>query len=199
MSAVDVAPVVAELRLQGWEVTLKSDATAWKAVPPNKEGRIVLFAANPSSTIPILRDLRHQGFQWPPKPTTNGHPTVDSKVTSTPFPPKPNPESSTESQRSQAGRSEPIESTKTERPPPQGSNEDAEALAFVRLREAKDYERLAASELIRCNNELEGARRKAATAATAYDDALRSLKEAKAAFDRAFDTDAPVRVETHGS
>ena len=179
MSAVDLTGIITELRLQGWELTLKGDGSEWRAVPPNKSGRIVHFNARPTSPIPVLRDLRHQGFVWPPKSNghSNGHDEEpEPQVRSTPFPPKPNPETSTEAQSNHEEEQQ---------------AQDATALAFVQLREAKEYERLAAAELIKCSAELEAVKRKAAKVTSTYEEALRGLKEAKQAFDRVFETDVP--------
>lgn len=176
--SIDISGVIFELRQQGWELTLRGDGSEWKAVPPKKSGRIVHFNARPASPVPVIRELRHEGFVWPPKATGHDEGEVEPQVRSTPFPPKPNPDTSTEPQPGQARHSE-------------QELKDATALAFLQLQEAKEYERLAAAELIKCNAELEAVKRTAANVSSAYAEALRSLKEAKQTFDHLFDTDLP--------
>lgn len=165
----EIDNIVAELRLQGWDCMLKSDAVSWKAVPPDG-GRMVVFAANAKDATAILRDLRHRGFKWPPKPVSRT--SVEPKISSVPFPPKPHPEVHTEA----AG-------TETE------STRDSGAIAFAKLQEAKEYERMAAADLLKCKADEELAHKKTVAASAIYGDAVRDLREAKDAFDRIFSTD----------
>ena len=168
----EIDNIVAELRLQGWECALKSDAASWKAVPPDGS-RMVVFAAHAKDATAILRDLRHRGFKWPPKIPVS-HPTVEAKITSVPFPPKPHPEVHTEP----IGSAAHIESTR-----------DDGAIAFAKLQDAKEYERLAAAELLKCQADEEQAHKKTVAASATYGDAVRGLRECKDAFDRIFSSD----------
>lgn len=179
----EIEQVVSELRIQGWEVSLKSDARSWRAIPPNRTGRMVVFAREPKSLVAILRDLRQQGFVWPPN--SNGgtlHP-IEPKISATPFPPKPHPEARTEPQPK-------LDLAMADEQP----GDDSEALAFLRLREAKEYERLAAVDLMQCTKELETIKHKVAGAERAYQDALRDLQKAKSDFDRAFERESAGHV-----
>lgn len=189
--ASNVNTLVSELRRQGWDCSINADATRWKAIPPEKDKRLVTFANHPreQELVQITRELRQQGFVWPPH--ANGHLDAAARVTSTPFAPKPNPASMTltttadrQSAEETVGR---IIAAVMPRPatPPLVIDCD-DALAFASLREAKEYERLAAAELVQCNKEVAAASARAADARRAYDDAAQGLQKARAVFDTAF-------------
>lgn len=106
-------------------------------------------------------------------------------MTATPFAPKPHPEvrltDRPPDREPTVERSAPAPA-RTVSPEERGDD----AAAFVTLREAKEYERLAAADLVKMNRELEGVKKRVDEARRAYDDALRGLKEARAAFESAF-------------
>lgn len=168
----EISAIVCALREQDWTLILSSDASRWKAQPPDKSKRIVTFSATQSETLPIIRDLRHQGFVWPPldaKRREAADPRGLSIVKSTPFPPKPHPSVSTSPSQ------------------PHGAPDHSDAnMAFIDLKEAKEYERLAASELTAARRKVDEAQETMERASAAYDGALSDLKQKKAAFDASF-------------
>jgi len=175
----DTAKVVAELRKQGWQCDLTNDATKWKAKSPDASKGVVVFPKRPNDIVYIVRELRAKGFIWPP--TANGHaPDERARITSTPFPPKPHPEVRTLSL---------VESEKAAPAfvaAPKPKDEGDEGLAFIALRDAKEYEKLAAGEYAAAKKEAEMAKSKEDAARRAWDEACGALKAAKAKFDAAF-------------
>jgi hypothetical protein len=187
-SSFSVSLLISQLRKQGWECALNAAATEWTAAPPDKSRKTVLFPNHPKDPSRVLRDLRHQGFSWPP--TSNGHADDRAHVTATPFAPKPHPEVKLLDARKADEPAPPPTPAAITPPPVAPEPVDHEAvdgaLAFVSLREAKEYERLAAADLVQCNRELDAVRKRVDIAKRAYDEALRALQDARATFDRAF-------------
>jgi len=63
----DYKEIVEELPRQGWSVTMTTQGH-WKAVPPDPTKTIIHFSTSDDhhALMNTLRDLRKQGFQWPP-------------------------------------------------------------------------------------------------------------------------------------
>ena len=63
----DYRPIIAELKLQGWTVEPTTQGHM-RATPPDPKLSIIHFSRSPDghATRNILRDLRRNGFQWPP-------------------------------------------------------------------------------------------------------------------------------------
>lgn len=155
-----------QLRVQGWSIE-RLDGVRQRAYPPDKSKPAVVFSNSNTSDVAfmsIVRDLRQSGFVWPPKQVTDER----AEVSSTPFPPKPNPTSSPD-----VNAREP-ESLAPER-------------AFEQLRDARAY-------ALAANDERERAHKALAKAQAEFDKADRELAEAwsevrrfKAAFDTLFE------------
>jgi len=164
-----VEQVVKALRAQGWAVEIEPKGDHYRASPPSG-ARAVRFQAHTTNTLPILRELRDHGFVWPPPPAP------EPIVRATPFPAKPHP-------HVQVVRAAAAEEPPTPASGPMGGAE----LAFVELRDAKEYERLAAAELQEATKAADAAIAKRDEAAATYQGALDALAEKKRVFDRAFD------------
>jgi hypothetical protein len=89
-----IKDIVDELRAQHWDVVPIGQGAQWRATPP--AGSTVTFNARPPSAQSvqmILRDLKQQGFAWPP-PKGNGvaHHKADPKPSAAPFNPVLHPD-----------------------------------------------------------------------------------------------------------
>lgn len=170
---VRIDDILAELRRQGWRVeTSAKDGSLHKCFPPDKSRMMVSVStrfADSGGVVQILRELRQQGFAWPPPPRLRAveSPEPEPRIASTPFAPRPSPATSSS---------------------PQCARDDGPSpdLAFLALKDARDYVTLAGSELRQAQSDVERAQEKLASATTAYRDALADLKAKKDVFDREF-------------
>jgi hypothetical protein len=179
--------VLEELRAQKWTLNPSPSGDVWRAEPPDRTRKVVKFTARPTTLIPILRELRDQGFRWPPgEPKQDEPPSV---VRSLPFPPQPHPDVRTEPWVT----TEPMTGSHDHTPPgklvlvkaaasPSGTADQA----FERLKEAREYALLAAEDLAGARAAFDAAKAVHDGANTVYDDALKQLADAKAAFDALF-------------
>jgi len=179
-------------------------------------------AADPGSVVNVIRDLRQRGFVWPPPKkaellharlsemlSENG---VEPRITSTPFPPQPNPDVQvivTNGAAKALGHKKPG----AQLPPPQdvdpeprftfhdaagparvgGAKPTAAALPpdseqlFAQLKEAKEHARLAGAYLQECETQRDHAQLAVDAAAREHEEALLAYKAARERFDKAFE------------
>jgi len=181
LNQTSLTRVLEELRAQNWTLNPSPDGQSWRAEPPDPKRKAVKFSARPSVLVPIIRELRDQGFRWPPAEKD----TVPSPVVrSVPFPPKPHPDVTVERIGLAAvvpdePQRAPLTLVKT--PAPTSADE-----AFAKLKEAREYALLAGEELRETVTVFELAKQSRDGAQAVYDDALKQLQIAKAAFDALF-------------
>lgn len=198
--AKQVASIVCELRRQGWEVEKTNDNVRYRAKPPDSARKIVVFAAHPyaSSLLLILRDLRHQGFEFPAPEAP--------RRTATPFAPVPHPDvtvedNDEEEQETMAPKTE----TKAPRhetnghangtdgatygapplpapAPPSPPKEPLDRL-FEQLKEAKELVAIARKEHVNAKDVFDTAKGRLAMRESELKDAERELAEKYKAFD----------------
>ena len=186
----EVRVIVSELRKQGWEVDLSGRDNKWKARPPDPNHEMVVFSSRPANVVQVIRYLRQSGFVWPP-PKENGHAfsSVPPRISSTPFPPTPNPDV-------QNGSIVPV--TERTPPPPERCEIIPSAVAvvddtpmldrlFQDLKEAKEYARMAVEHLAECEARRDAAERNVIAAEAERHRALDEYRLKKAALDRALD------------
>lgn len=178
-----VDDILAELRRQNWRLETSGDGCSYRCFPPDPSRRMVSLStrlANGNAVVEILRHLRHQGFVWPPPDRVR---PVEPVVRSVPFPPRPSPAVETS-----AG---PV--AEVEAPPPAPSAVAALStesdLAYLALKDAKEYVDLAAAELRTARAECDAAEKRLAKATEDYKHALSEMGAKKDAFDKAFSGD----------
>jgi len=177
LNETTILKLIEELKLQNWTLSINTDGSRWRAEPPERGRKTILFSARPADLTLVIRDLRDQGFRWPP-----GDPKAEPVLRSTPFAPKPHPGSFVEG-------AQPSDR-------PRGAlqivalNEDQ---AFERLKEARGYVELARQEHEDKQRVVDGiqetlgrAERERAAAEKVLREALGEMDEAKKTFDRMF-------------
>ncbi len=202
-SKAELREVISALRTQGWEVALTGDQQKYKATPPEKGKRVVMFSALPSSPhtiVSITRELRQSGFEWPP-PEKRQSSNILPIHGSTPFAPRPHPEVATVSEEEadkeeHASLKQPATQHTTPqelsappaktKPPtrPKGSDED---VMYLELKEAKALVDLAAQDLLATKEKLTAAQAAHDAATQEYESALTDLRKKKKAFDALFE------------
>jgi hypothetical protein len=176
--SIEMTGLISELRAQAWECELTSDGSQWKAKPPDNRRLCIKFRAMHGDFQGILRQLRDHGFKWPPPDKRKPDPVIRA----TPFAPKPHPHVEVETETLIVDAVRPRIS---EAPPP-ASPTTSEATAYAALREAKEYERLAASEMRAARENRDAAEQLYGVAKATYDAAHKDLLHKKRAFDEAF-------------
>lgn len=195
--AADVKELLAALRTQGWQVTLTDGGNKYKAHPPDKGKKMVVFSALPSGAdafTAITRELRHSGFVWPPPEKRKA--TVVPIHSATPFAAKPHPEVETVDEEDDENRPAPRDLGAPIAPPVQAARPKAKAtgrgsgdedVMYLELKEAKALVDLAGEELRAAKDKLDIAQATYDTAKQEYESALSDLRKRKKAFDAAFE------------
>lgn len=170
-------PILVELANQGWTVE-KTTKGHLKAKPPHG-GELVHFAPSSDSHSfkNALSHLRAGGFVWPPPPRSRERREEVREAVSAFVAGNPAPLEDLD-KKIVAEYAKPVEETSDER-------------AWRELRDARAYAVLAGAELSAATAAAEVARRTALEAREEYDSAVAFLRDAKAAFDAAFDVDHP--------
>jgi hypothetical protein len=186
LNETTLTKVLEELRAQRWTLNPSPSGDKWRAEPPDPKRKVVTFTARPAVLLPILRQLRDQGFRWPPgEPKQEEPPSI---VRSVPFPPKAHPDVQTDSWVT----TEPLTGSHDHTPPgklvlvkataPSGTADQA----FERLKEAREYALLAAEDLASAKSVLDQAKAVYDGAHAVYDDAIKQLASCKSDFDALF-------------
>lgn len=162
----DFKPIIRELRTQGWEVELTSQGH-YRARPPDQTRQIVHFSMSndPRALKNTLSNLRASGFRWE-EPERRATPETREQTPRTPA-------------ATPAATPAPAETAE----PDMDQLFESLKAAKVAAQEASELEKLAVQELARAENQLLQAQRDRAAAEA-------SLREAKQAFDQAFDSQA---------
>lgn len=158
----DFKPIIRELRAQGWEVEPTSQGH-YRARPPDQTRQIVHFSMSndPRALKNTLSNLRASGFRWE---------EPERRAT---------PETREQTPRAPAATPAPAEPAE----PDMDQLFESLKAAKVAAQESSELEKLAVQELARAENQLRQAQRDRAAAEA-------SLREAKQAFDQAFDSQA---------
>jgi hypothetical protein len=180
LNETTLTKVLEELRAQRWTLNPSPSGDKWRAEPPDPKRKVVTFTSRPTVLMPILRELRDQGFRWPPSEAETIPPPV---VRSVPFPPKAHPDVSTSVSGILADPPPPrAPPALVKAPGPSGTADQA----FERLKEAREYALLAAEDLASAKSVLDQAKAVYDGAHAVYDDAIKQLASCKADFDALF-------------
>jgi hypothetical protein len=191
MSAVSTNPkiddLVRALRDQGWEVD-KRTGRSYKATPPDAGRKVVFFDApsesGPHGMIYVIRQLRHEGFVWPPpEREKKAAGDVVPIVLATPFAPVPNPHA----QAVAPGAPEPVAT-------PDAPSEPRTLVprvdsAYLDLKDAKEFADLVAQDLREAKAVLLAAQERVARAEAQYAEAVEDLREKRMVFNKSFDAE----------
>ena len=188
--AADVKELLAALRMQGWQVTLADGGNKYKAHPPDKGKKMVVFSALPSdgnAFTAITRELRQSGFVWPPPERKKT--TVTAIHSATPFAPRPHPEVTTieDEEDENCAPAAPAPAPTQAKPKPKPADRGDEDVMYLDLKEAKALVDLAGDELRTAKGKLDASQSVYDAAKQEYESALSDLRKKKKAFDTAFE------------
>lgn len=177
MAARDFRPIVTELRLQGWTVE-KTERGHWRATPPDASKGLIHFSESddPHALMNTLRDLKRQGFQYPPpsKKQLAGERRLNAVAS-------PEDEAAPDSDEFFSMPLAPV-------PEPAGPPTNMDE-AYAALKDARETLTLLDLEAQERQRELEEATRAYQEAETAAAAGRTKLREAKALFDEMFATE----------
>jgi predicted RNA binding protein YcfA (HicA-like mRNA interferase family) len=194
-SAKDIRDITRELENQGWTVEPTSRGH-FQARPPDKTKRIVVFSTSGDlhAQRNMLRDLRQQGFVWPPLSLPKKPPsqlTGDATISTTDF----RDEVDTflkvlDKAEEDMERYSPAPRSSEQPVPAAESDDERMNRLFTALKEARSYHSLAAEAEREAQACLLAAQRKLEGAQEELRRAAKDLSEKKALFDSHFSSTA---------
>ena len=183
--AKEFREIIAELRYQGWNVNQTTQGH-YKACPPDKTKEIIHFSLSTDTHAQLntIRDLKKQGFQWPP-PSKNEQ-AGTRRERPAPLTQKLDLSGVLASGDGAAAPPSAEQLVINDLPPIVETEEARMDRLFKELKDAKVYAVLTEDHVKECKRAVEEATRALAEAAREHDAAAEALVKKKFEFDTAF-------------